>query len=194
MFLDDHKHELTEIKQRLKQLPHEIGVVKDEHEELIKEREKKLDREHELEQLLDRVQEAAEEGDYRYLVTVGVISPRDRFADAAPGARNQAVQRTHPINKPRGIDPDIVAEHARGVEHREDQLKPNRRDVRPEDVFAGTPNQMGVRNFAETGKDLQRAIDKQIPKDKGHDTVYNLSQYLIRTEGGGGTPPVGKNL
>ena len=98
------------------------------------------------------------------------------------------------INKPKGIDPDIVAEHARGVDHREDQLKPDRRDIRPEDVFAGTPDQMGVRNFAETGRDLQKALDKQIPKDKGFDTVYNLSQYLIRTDGGGDTKPVGKKL
>ena len=115
-------------------------------------------------------------------------------ADQPSGARSEAVRLTHPINKPKGIDPDIVKEHARGVEHRNDQLKPDRRDIRPEDVFAGTPNQMGVRNFAETGRDLQKAIDKQIPKDKGHDTLYNLSQYLIRTEGGGDTPPVGKKL
>jgi hypothetical protein len=51
---------------------------------------------------------------------------------------------------------------------------------------------MGVRNFAETGKDLQKALDRQIPKDKGYDTVRNLSQYLIRTQGGGGTKPEGK--
>lgn len=115
-------------------------------------------------------------------------------ADQPAGARNKAVRHTHPINKPKGIDPDIVEEHARGVEHRDDQLKPDRRDIRPEDVFAGTPDQMGVRNFAETGHDLQKAIDKQIPKDKGHGTVYNLSQYLIRTDGGGDTPPAGKKL
>jgi len=117
----------------------------------------------------------------------------DRFLQAA-GARQEAVRLTHPINKPRGIDPDIVEEHARGVEHRDDQLKPGRKDIRPEDVFAGTPDQMGVRNLAETGRDLQNALDKQIPKDKGYDTVYNLSQYLIRTDGGGDTKPVGKKL
>lgn len=113
-------------------------------------------------------------------------------AEGAPGGRTRAVKDTHPINKPKGIDPDIVREHARGVNHREDTVKPDSRDIRPEDVFAGTPSQMGVRNFAETGRDLQKALDKQVPKDKGFDTVYNLSQYLIRTEGGGGTPPVGK--
>jgi len=115
-------------------------------------------------------------------------------ADQPAGARNLAVRHTHPINKPHGIDTDIVKEHARGVDHRHDQLKPDRRDIRPEDVFAGTPNQMGVRNLAETGRDLQNALDKQVPKDKGYDTVYNLSQYLIRTEGGGDTPPAGKKL
>ena len=113
-------------------------------------------------------------------------------ADQPPKARQQAVKRTHPINKPKGIDKDIVKEHARGVNHREDTVKSDRRDIRPEDVFAGTPAQMGVRNFAETGHDLQKVLNKQVPKDKGYDTVSNLSQYLIRTEGGGGTPPVGK--
>lgn len=114
-----------------------------------------------------------------------------KTADQPSGARSEAVRNTHPINKPKGIKKDIVEEHARGVNHRNDTVKPDRRDIRPEDVFAGTPNQMGVRNFAETGRDLQHALDKQIPKDKGYDTVSNLSQYLIRTEGGGGTKPVG---
>lgn len=113
-------------------------------------------------------------------------------ADQPPKARQEAVKHTHPINKPKGIDKDIVKEHARGVNHREDTVKDHKRDIRPEDVFAGTPAQMGVRNFAETGRDLQKAIDKQVPKDKGYDTVSNLSQYLIRTEGGGGTEPVGR--
>lgn len=116
-----------------------------------------------------------------------------RQADQPPGQRQRAKDLTHPINKPKGIAPDIVQEHGRGVSNpHNDHVKPDRRDVRPEDVFAGTPNQMGVRNFAETGKDLQKALDRQIPKDKGYDTVKNLSQYLIRTEGGGGTKPEGK--
>lgn len=115
------------------------------------------------------------------------------LADQPPKARQVAVRNTHPINKPKGIDVDIVKEHGRSVvDRQEDHVPPPKRDLRPEDVFAGTPDQMGVRNFAETGKDLQRALDRQIPKDKGYDTVKNLSQYLIRTDGGGGTPPVGK--
>lgn len=115
-------------------------------------------------------------------------------ANQPPGARNQAVKRTHPVNKPKGIAPDIVRDHGKGVTHRQDTVKPAPGDIRPEDVFAGTPNQMGVLNLVQTGKDLQRAIDKQVPKDKGYDTVRNLSQYLIRTEGGGDTPPAGKKL
>jgi hypothetical protein len=38
---------------------------------------------------------------------------------------------------------------------------------------------MGVLNLAETGKDLSRALDRQVPKDKGYDEVSNLSQYLL---------------
>lgn len=117
---------------------------------------------------------------------------RSVLADNQPGARQNAKSLTHPINKPKGIDTEIVSEHGKGVQHRDDTVKPDRRDVRPEDVFAGTPDQMGVRNFAETGKDLSKAIDKQVPNDKGHDAVSNLSQYLISTKGGGGAKPQGK--
>lgn len=127
--------------------------------------------------------------------TASRVVTRYLQADGASGARSEAVRHTHPINKPKGIERSIVKEHARGAEHAfEEAVRPNRRDIRPEDVFAGTPNQMNVRNLAETGKDQQKALDKQIPKDKGYNTVYNLSQYLIRTEGGGNTPPAGKKL
>lgn len=113
-------------------------------------------------------------------------------ANQPAGARSEAKKNTHPINKPKGIEKSIVNEHARSVDQRSDEVAPHKRDILPADVFSGTPDQMGVRNFAETGKDLSKAINKQIPKDKGYDTVSNLSQYLIRTEGGGGTKPVGK--
>lgn len=116
----------------------------------------------------------------------------ERQADQPAGARAEAKKNTHPINKPKGIDRGIAEDHATPLGTSEQHVKPNRRDIRPEDVFAGTPDQMGVRNFAETGKDLQKAIHTQIPRDKGYDTVKNLSQYLIRTDGGGGTSPVGK--
>lgn len=115
-----------------------------------------------------------------------------RFLARTKG-RNEAVKLTHPINKPHGIDTDIVEEHGRSVETHFAEGTPGYgpRDIRPEDVFAGTPDQMGVRNFAETGRDLQHALDKQVPKDKGYDAVSNLSQYLIRTEGGGGADSAG---
>ena len=113
-------------------------------------------------------------------------------ADQPPGERKRDQDLTKPINKPRGIEKSIVDEHARGVDHRNDLVPPDRRDIRPEDVFHGTPSQMNVRNLAETGKDLDDKTKNQIKKDKGYDTVKNLSQYLIRTEGGGGTEAEGK--
>ena len=129
----------------------------------------------------------------RYSALVLRVAARfQQEADQAPGARQKAKRLTHPINKPKGIDRDIVTEHSRSIEHHfEETTKPERKDIRPEDVFAGTPAQMGVRNLAETGKGLEKALDKQIPKDKGYDSVSNLSQYLIRTEGGGGARSVG---
>jgi hypothetical protein len=126
-----------------------------------------------------------------HVVALRVAALFQKRADQPAGARQEAKKNTHPINKPKGIAKDIVDEHARGVENRNDTVSPNRRDIRPEDVFAGTPSQMSVRNFAENGKDLSKALDKQIPKDKGHDAVSNRSQYLIRTEGGGGAKPAG---
>lgn len=125
-------------------------------------------------------------------IALRVAARFQKEANQPSGARSDAKKMTHPINKPKGIKKDIVDEHARGVNHRKDTTPPARGDIRPEDVFAGTPDQMSVRNFAETGKDLEDTIREQIPRDKGYATVRNLSQYLIRTEGGGGTPPVGK--
>lgn len=113
-------------------------------------------------------------------------------ADQPAGERGRVVDLTKPINPPRGIDREIVRENARGVAERIDTVAPDRRDIRPEDVFHGTPDQMNVRNLAETGKELDDRVQKQIKRDKGYATVRNLSQYLIRTEGGGATAPEGK--
>jgi hypothetical protein len=41
-------------------------------------------------------------------------------------------------------------------------------------------------------RDMETALRKQIPKDKGYATVSNLSQYLVETDGGGGSRAVGK--
>lgn len=125
------------------------------------------------------------------MIALRVAARFQKQSDQPASARSDAKRLTHPINKPKGIAKDIAEDHATPAE-REDTVPPARKDIRPEDVFAGTPDQMSVRNFAETGKDLNDVIRKQIPKDKGYDTVKNLSQYLIRTDGGGGTPPAGK--
>lgn len=114
------------------------------------------------------------------------------LADQAPGARSRARENTQPVNKPDGISRQIQRENGKtDPEANPDQVKPDRRDIRPKDVFTPTPNDTGVLNLAETGRDLQRAIKHTIPEDEGYDTVRNLSQYLIETEGGGGTEPVG---
>lgn len=113
---------------------------------------------------------------------------------AAADPRQHARQLTNPINKTKGISKDIKDAQGEVMATGEDTVDPHRKDIQPKDVFNPTPKHMGVLNFAETGKDLQKAIDSQVPKDKGYDTVYNLSQYLIRTDGGGGTKPQGKPL
>lgn len=112
-----------------------------------------------------------------------------RQADQPAGARQHAKHLTKPINTPRGIAPKIVKDNG---DLMMDGLRPNRRDIQPKDVFNLTPNLAGVLNLVETGKDLQKAIDSKVPRDKGYDTVYNLSQFLIRTEGGGDSDPAGK--
>lgn len=108
-----------------------------------------------------------------------------RLADQPPGARQHAKKLTKPVNSPKGISREIVRENG-------EQMLPdaeiNRRDIQPKDVFNLTPNNGGVLNLVQTGKDLQTAIDRSVPRDKGYDVVYNLSQYLIRTEGGAGGP------
>lgn len=112
-------------------------------------------------------------------------------ADQPPGQRQRVRTLAQPINKPRGIDRSLVKENAEVVRGGDDVVNPDRRDIQPKDVFSPTPNTMGVLNLAQTGKDLTRAID-QVRKDKGYETVNNLSQYLIWTHGGSGGGPQGK--
>lgn len=106
-------------------------------------------------------------------------------AEQLAGARQKAKHNVQPINKPKGIDRDLVKDNALSKEKGEDVVRPDKRDIQPKDVFSPTPNHMGVLNLVETGNDLQKALKKQVPKDKGHDIVHNLSQYLIRTDGNG---------
>jgi len=102
------------------------------------------------------------------------------LAAQPPGARQDARKRTQPINNPRGINRQIIKENGESREEGEDVTRPHYRDIRPKDVFSPTPAVMGVLNLAETGKDLSRALDQQVPKDKGYDEVSNLSQYLLK--------------
>ena len=114
------------------------------------------------------------------------------MADQPPGQRKKDKDLVKPVNPPRGIDRGIVREHGKPMgESHDEMVDPHRRDLRPEDLFIPKPDQVGVRNLAETGRDLSKAIRKQVPKDKGYDAVSNLSQYLIETKGGGGADPVG---
>lgn len=121
------------------------------------------------------------------MIKAATIVARYRLYLAAqpPGARQQAKNNALPINKAKGIDRTITNENAVSKEKGDDVVKPDRRDIRPEDVFPDVPRHMGVLNLVQTGRDLSNALEKQVPKDKGYDVVRNLSQYLIRTEGNG---------
>lgn len=128
------------------------------------------------------------------LLALRVAARFQRLADQAPGQRQHAQKLTQPINRPKGIDREIAESHGDVMNGTSEAVEPDRRDVRPWDVFAPTPNQMGVLNLAQTGHGLEKATEKQIQKDKGYETVKNLSQYLIRTDGGGEGGPQGKKL
>lgn len=113
------------------------------------------------------------------------VVARFKQADQQPGARQKAWKNTTPINKPKGIGREVTKDYAVSKDEGGEVVEADRRDLRPEDVFNVTPDQTGVLNLAQSGKDLSKAIEKQVPKDKGYDVVRNLSQYLIRTEGNG---------
>jgi hypothetical protein len=122
----------------------------------------------------------------RYKMAATVVARyRTVMAEQQPGGRQKAKSNSLPINKAKGISQELKNENAVSKEKGSDIVKPERRDIRPEDVFPDVPKNMGVLNLVQTGDDLSRAIDKQVPKDKGFDVVRNLSQYLIRTEGNG---------
>jgi len=118
-----------------------------------------------------------------------------KLADQLPGQRKHVHELVRPINKPKGISKPTIKEEGKPQTETDEAVDPHRRDVQPSDVFnPPLPKNVAVREFAETGKDLSKALKNQIPKDKGHETVHNLSQYLIRTEGGGEGGPEGKGL
>lgn len=125
-------------------------------------------------------------------LTIRVAARFQRQADQPPGQRKRVRDNTDIINKPRGIGREITQDYAKSKEVGENIVKPDPRDVQPKDLFNPVPSNIGVLNLVETGRDLSRALDKQVPKDRGYETVNNLSQYLIRTEGGGEGGPEGK--
>ncbi len=127
------------------------------------------------------------------LARVLVLADRYLRLAAARGDRERARELTTPINAPRGIAKDIQNNNGVADDSHEDASTPGRKDILPSDVFNPSPNATGVLNLAQTGKDLSQAI-KQTEHDKGHDSVSNLSQYLIRTDGGGSGSPAGKKL
>lgn len=112
-----------------------------------------------------------------------------RFQRADQSVREKADEDVTPVNPPKGISRKVVKDFGE-TGKREDGTKPAPDDIRPKDVFKPLPKDVNVYNYVSKGyKDMERAIG-QVPKDKGYDTVKNLSQYLIETKGGGGTPPV----
>ena len=121
------------------------------------------------------------------------VAARFLKADQPPGMRKDVKDLVKPLNNPKGISRGVLKEYGQEMNSdHEDTIDPDRRDLRPKDVFFPKPDQTGVLNLAETGKDLSNAIENQIPKDKGYATVRNLSQYLIETGGGGGTKSVNR--
>jgi hypothetical protein len=123
---------------------------------------------------------------FRFNASVGRVVERYKAANQPPGARQKAKKLTQPINKPKGIDRDVLKENGVTKTEGEDTIKSQSRDIQPKDVFTPTPDHTGVLSLVQSGKDLSKAIDKQVPKDKGFDVVHNLSQYLIETDGNGG--------
>lgn len=117
------------------------------------------------------------------------VASRFLQADQPPGMRKEVRDLVSPVNRPKGINRDVIKDHGKALDDgNDDTISPNRKDIRPKDVFIPKIDQVSVRNLAETGTGMEKVIRNKIPKDKGYDTVHNLSQYLIET--GGGTKPL----
>ena len=117
----------------------------------------------------------------------------------AKGLRQEVRRLTKPINTPKGISHDTLKEYIQTIGDYEDTVPPTRTDIRPQDVFSPKPKNMAVLNYARQGwpgnastyQDMEHATRDQIRHDRGHAAVSNLSQYLVRTEGGGSANAVG---
>ena len=124
---------------------------------------------------------------------------QQRLADQPPSARKDTKKEVTPINKPKGISRETTRDYVE-TKVLEDSVKPNRKDLQPKDVFKPLPKNVELLDYVRKGwpgnadeyKDMEQAIRKQVPKDKGYDTVSDLSQYLIKTDGGGDTRQVGR--
>lgn len=123
-----------------------------------------------------------------------------RQADQPEGAREDAARAFRPINGPKGISHETVETYVRTEDdYNRETIDPKTTDIQPKDVFQPKPRNMNVLDYVNKGwpgtsadySDMQHAIKDEIPHDKGHATVRNLSQYLVRTQGGGDTPAVG---
>ena len=126
------------------------------------------------------------------------VAARFQRADQPAGARKEVRDLVKPINKLKGISKETLRDYVT-TEKTEGQAQ-NRRDIRPEDAFQPKPKNMNVLDYALKGwpgssgdyEGMEKAINQQIPKDKGYATVSGLSQYLVETGGGGGTKAVRK--
>jgi len=114
-----------------------------------------------------------------------------KLADQASGQRKYVRDLSAPINPPKSIPKRLQREMGDAVAVGDETTRPDRRDIQPSDVFQSTTDNMGVLNLAETGKDFN---EDPVERNKGYETVNNLSQYLIRTDGGGEGGPEGKQL
>ena len=134
-------------------------------------------------------------------IVLRVAARFQKRAGQPPDAKDEAFRLTNPINPARGISPSTVKEHVRTEgETFDGQVDPHHRDITPEDVFTAKPRNMNVLDYVRKGwpgnsatyQDMEHATRVQIREDKGYDAVSNLSQYLVRTEGGGGAGAAGE--
>jgi len=134
------------------------------------------------------------------ILILRVAARFQREADQPLGARKETRYLVTPVNKPKGISKETVKNYIKTEDEMPESMKADKRDLIPKDLFQPTPNNVNMINYVNKGwpgdsstyQDMEQALNKQVPKDKGYKTVSNLSQYLLQTEGGGGTDPVRK--
>ena len=129
-----------------------------------------------------------------------VLRVAARFLRQSSKVRQDAAKAVKPINRPKGMGRETVKDYVRTEDdYNEETVDPKKTDILPKDVFQPKPLNMNVLDYVNKGwpgtdedyTDMQHAIQREIPKDRGYETVYNLSQYLVQTQGGGGTKALG---